>query len=54
LTNDDLDVIAGRREQLEGKLQELYGQARDQVRKDVDSFLEEQRAHSTRADRETR
>lgn len=38
LTDDDLDVINGRREQLEGKLQERYGFARDQIRKDVDSW----------------
>jgi len=28
LTNDDLDVVAGRREQLAGKIQERYGSAR--------------------------
>jgi len=32
LTDDDLDVINGRREQLEGKIQERYGFAKDQVR----------------------
>lgn len=36
LTNDDLDVIDGRREQLEGRLQERYGYAKDQARKEVD------------------
>ena len=35
LTNDDLDVINGRRDQLEGKIQERYGVAKDQVRSDV-------------------
>jgi uncharacterized protein YjbJ (UPF0337 family) len=39
LTDDDLDVINGRREQLEGKIQERYGIAKDQVRKDVDDWL---------------
>ncbi len=39
LTDDDLDVIAGRRDQLEGKIQERYGQAKDQVRKDVDTWF---------------
>lgn len=29
LTNDDLDVIAGRRDQLVGALQERYGWARE-------------------------
>ena len=39
LTDDDLDVINGRRDQLEGKIQERYGIAKDQVRNDVDSWL---------------
>ena len=39
LTDDDLDVIDGRREQLEGKIQERYGYAKDQVRRDVDDWL---------------
>jgi uncharacterized protein YjbJ (UPF0337 family) len=29
----------GRRDQLEGKIQERYGYAKDQVRKDVDDWL---------------
>ena len=36
LTDDDLNAINGRRDQLEGKIQERYGIAKDQVRKDVD------------------
>jgi uncharacterized protein YjbJ (UPF0337 family) len=32
-------VIEGRREQLEGKLQQRCGYARDQVRKDVDDWF---------------
>ena len=39
LTNDDLDKIAGRRDQLEGKIQERYGIAKDQARKDIDTWL---------------
>ena len=39
LTNDDLAVINGRRDQLEGKIQERYGIAKDQVRSDVDTWL---------------
>ena len=31
LTDDDLDVVAGRREQLAGKIQERYGIAKDDV-----------------------
>jgi uncharacterized protein YjbJ (UPF0337 family) len=30
LTDDDLDVIGGKREQLEGKIQQRYGYAKDQ------------------------
>jgi uncharacterized protein YjbJ (UPF0337 family) len=43
LTDDDLDVVAGKRDQLEGKIQERYGIAKDQVRKDVDSWVNTQR-----------
>ena len=39
LTDDDLTQINGRRDQLEGKLQERYGYSKDQVRKDVDTWL---------------
>jgi hypothetical protein len=39
---DDLDVINGRRDQLEGKIQERYGIAKDQVRKDIDDWYNAQ------------
>ncbi len=42
LTDDDLDVVAGRRDQLEGKIQERYGIAKDQVRKDLDNWVNSQ------------
>jgi uncharacterized protein YjbJ (UPF0337 family) len=32
-------AINGRREQLEGKLQERYGYGKEQVRKEVDDWL---------------
>jgi len=35
LTDDDLDVIAGRREQLAGKIQERYGIAKDDVERQI-------------------
>ena len=38
LTDDDLTAINGKREQLEGKLQERYGIAKDQARKEVDDW----------------
>jgi uncharacterized protein YjbJ (UPF0337 family) len=39
LTDDDLTKIDGRRDQLEGKLQERHGLAKDRVRKDGDDWL---------------
>jgi uncharacterized protein YjbJ (UPF0337 family) len=42
LTDDDVDAINGRRDQLEGILQQRYGYAKDQVRSDVDSWLNAQ------------
>ena len=42
LTDDDLDKIAGQRDQLEGKIQERYGIAKDQVKRDVDTWIDSQ------------
>lgn len=42
LTDDDLDKVAGRRDQLEGMIQQRYGKAKDQVRQDVDRWLDTQ------------
>lgn len=39
LTNDDLDQIQGRAEQLIGKVQERYGVQRDEAKRQVDDFL---------------
>jgi uncharacterized protein YjbJ (UPF0337 family) len=39
LTDDDLDVINGRQDQLEGKIQERYGLAKDQAKNDVDTWF---------------
>jgi uncharacterized protein YjbJ (UPF0337 family) len=39
LTDDDITKINGRRDQLEGKLQERYGYQKDQVKKEVDDWL---------------
>jgi uncharacterized protein YjbJ (UPF0337 family) len=38
LTDDDLDQIQGRSEQLIGKLQERYGIARDEARRQFDQW----------------
>lgn len=40
LTNDDLDRIDGRSEQLEGILQERYGMAREQARKEIQALAD--------------
>ncbi|MBZ9811175.1 MULTISPECIES: CsbD family protein [unclassified Mesorhizobium] len=42
LTYDDLDRIAGKRDQLEGVIQERYGIERDRVRQDVDDWYNRQ------------
>jgi uncharacterized protein YjbJ (UPF0337 family) len=39
LTDDELDVIAGRRDQLVGRIQELYGNARDEVERELDEMF---------------
>jgi uncharacterized protein YjbJ (UPF0337 family) len=38
LTDDDLTVVAGRRDQLAGKIQERYGAAKDEAEKQIDEF----------------
>ena len=40
LTDDDLDKVAGSREQLEGLIQQRYEIAKDQVKKDVNTWLD--------------
>lgn len=43
LTDDDLDMIAGRRDQFVGKLQERYGIAREEAQKRADEWLQMQK-----------
>ncbi|SNX60938.1 Uncharacterized conserved protein YjbJ, UPF0337 family [Nitrosomonas ureae] len=38
LTNDDLDIIEGKREELVGRIQERYGIAKEEAEKQVDDF----------------
>ncbi len=38
LTNDDLDVIAGKRDELSGRLQKAYGYTREKAEKEIDTF----------------
>ncbi len=35
LTDDDLDVVAGRRDQLAGKIQERYGVAKEEAEQQI-------------------
>ncbi len=39
LTDDDFTAINGQRDQLEGRLQQRYGYAKDQTRKEVDTWF---------------
>lgn len=39
LTDDDINMVEGRREELEGRLQQQYGYAKDRARSEVDSWL---------------
>jgi len=43
LTDDDLSQIAGKRDQLEGKIQERYGLEKDLARREVDTWLSDQK-----------
>ncbi len=40
LTNDDLDVIAGNRDQLQGKIQERYGITKEEAAKQIREWEE--------------
>ena len=39
LTDDDILVVGGRRDQLIGRVQERYGMAKEAATKEVDAFL---------------
>ena len=38
LTNDDLDVVEGKREELVGRIQERYGITKEEAEKQVNDF----------------
>lgn len=38
LTDDDLDVISGKRDQLLGRIQQRHGLAKDEAERQVDTF----------------
>ena len=39
ITDDDLDVVKGKREQFIGKLQEKYGLGKERAEQELDEFL---------------
>jgi uncharacterized protein YjbJ (UPF0337 family) len=39
LTDDDLDVINGKKDQIVGRLQEKYGWERDKAEKEADAYI---------------
>jgi uncharacterized protein YjbJ (UPF0337 family) len=41
LTEEDIAELKSKREQLEAKIQQVYGHAKDQVKKDVDEWVRE-------------
>jgi uncharacterized protein YjbJ (UPF0337 family) len=47
LTDDDLDQIAGQRDQLVGKIQERYGTAKDVASRELDELIGEQPRRAT-------
>jgi uncharacterized protein YjbJ (UPF0337 family) len=46
LTDDDFDVIAGKREQLAGKIQERYGIEKDEAERQLNDWERQQRDYS--------
>lgn len=44
LTDDDLNVIAGKRDQLVGKIQERYGIAKEEAQRRADEWMHAQAA----------
>jgi uncharacterized protein YjbJ (UPF0337 family) len=45
LTDDEVDMIEGRRDKLVGKLQERYGYTKDRAEREVESFINESGHH---------
>jgi uncharacterized protein YjbJ (UPF0337 family) len=50
LTDDDLTTIAGSYDQLEGKLQQLYGYKKEQATKEIESFYATNKLDTTEDD----
>jgi len=41
LTDDEIDVVDGRRDELVGKIQQRYGIAKDQAQREGDDWMKE-------------
>jgi uncharacterized protein YjbJ (UPF0337 family) len=41
LTDDEIDVVQGRRDELVGKIQQRYGIAKEQAEREVDDWMKE-------------
>ena len=39
LTDDDLELLQGKADELVGKIEKAYGKTRDQARREVEEFL---------------
>jgi uncharacterized protein YjbJ (UPF0337 family) len=52
LTDDDLTVIRGKRDQLAGKIQERYGIAKDQAESQIEEFTRSLKDTDTRNERD--
>ena len=50
LTDDDLTVIAGKKDELVGKIQERYGIAKEAAQKQVDEFTRDYKSDVNRSD----
>lgn len=46
ITDDQLDVIAGKRENLSGRIQEAYGISKDEAEKQLSSWQDKQKEAS--------
>jgi uncharacterized protein YjbJ (UPF0337 family) len=49
LTDDDLDTVAGQRDQLVGRIQERYGLAKDEVNSQLDALIAADQPYRSRA-----
>jgi uncharacterized protein YjbJ (UPF0337 family) len=49
LTNDDLDVIDGKVDQLVGRVQKAYGLEKDAARKEIDGWIDAQKLRNKAA-----